>query len=88
MAETSATVVPRRLGHALFRQNDEFAWRLGWQTRAGRLGLNRAYRCSSFKLPVRWRGCCGMRRFWDVDCGNCAGTGRVTLGLSSGDGRR
>jgi hypothetical protein len=88
MAESSVTAFLRRIGHALFPQNDEFPRRHGRQGQAGRLGLNRAYRCSSFRLLTRWRECCGTRRFWDVDCGDCAGTGRVILRPTSRDVRR
>jgi hypothetical protein len=48
----------RELASALFREDDEFAWRHGWQIQASRLGLSRTYRRPAFELLTRCRECC------------------------------
>lgn len=80
MANRSMTEFPRRIGQALFRRDDKFAWRQGWQIQTGRLGLNRTYRHPGFERLTRCPDCHGSRQRGDTDCGRCCGTGRVALG--------
>jgi hypothetical protein len=88
MAETSVTAFVLRIGRALFRDDDEFAWQCGWQIQVGGFGLSWAYRHRGFELLVCGRESCGTRRYRGADCGRCAGTGHAMLGRPSADGRR
>lgn len=75
MAETSVTAFLRRIGQALFREDDSFARRRGWQIEVGAFGLSRTYRYPGFELLARCRECGGSRRCQGADGGRCAVSG-------------
>jgi hypothetical protein len=86
MAQTSVTAFLRRIGRALFRDDEEFARQCGWQIQVGRFGLSRAYRHRGFEVLARGRERCSSGRCRDADCGRCASTDAM-LGRPSAGGR-
>jgi hypothetical protein len=54
-------VLLQRPGQLLFRADDEFARRQGWQVETGRFGLSRVYRDPRFDLPTAERADHGDR---------------------------
>ena len=79
----------RRLAARLFREQDAAAVRHGWQIETGRTGLSRVYRDPRFDRFARCPQCRGSGTDQDQEpCPNCAGTGRIVLGLDSVSGAR
>ena len=78
----------RRIGQALFREDDKLARQRGWHIQHGRLGLSRSYRHPGFDALAGCPDCRGSGSHRGAGCGRCAGTGRVALGQCAAPGRR
>ncbi len=70
----------RRADEAFFGADDQFARIHGWEVRAGRFGLSRAYHHPAFDRLVCCQQCKGDGHREEAACIWCAGTGRIVLG--------
>lgn len=76
----------RRVGEALFREDDALARQQGWQVTVVSGGLGRRYRDPRFDALHACRRCDGSGETGSEPCALCGGSGRVTQ-IATWEGR-
>jgi hypothetical protein len=73
----------RKIGESAHREADDYARERGWTTTRTHAGLGRVYRDPRFDALAACNSCAGSGVREDAPCSRCAGTGRITLKLTS-----